>query len=398
MIQDLQPGLGDSVMKMKVCAFGFGEAGSRLHIANQLTGVHSMGGIDDPTRDQLDVLLREDGLDIAIVNVDSGLDVVRRIAHRSSECKIIGIGDGSDPQAVIDAMNAGCCQFVPTPITASTIHKVQEAIEAVRLINGMRMSRRVCVVGSSGAAGATTVACHMASELGAISSAAIVDLDLEFGNVATVFDVEPTHCLASACRTVEADVSVLSRSVCEAGPVSVLARPKSIGEIDAVTPEALDHVLLSLSEMFPYVVVDLSRPNGELGQAAMKGADSVVIVVQPNVMSIRNAARARDAAVAAGVDPKRVKVVLNRCDSGGDGMSAKEVADTFDGDLLAQVPNEWASVRKSLDLGDLLPADSPAGAAMRLAARGLVGVQPAEEQPRRRKRFRLLSGVRAIFP
>jgi len=268
-------------------------------------------------------------------------------------------------------------------------------VEAVRAAKGMRMSRRACVVGSSGAAGATTVACHLASEFGALSAAAIVDLDLEFGNVATVFDVEPTHCLASVCRTVEADVSVLNRSITEVGPLAILARPKSIGEIEAVTPEALSSVFLSLAEMFPYVVVDLSRPNGELGQAAMKGADSVVIVVQPNVMSIRNAARARDAAIASGVDPKRVKVILNRCDSGEAGMSAKEVGAAFDDGLLAQVPNEWAAVRKSLDLGHLLPADSPAGAAMRLAARELVGVQPAE-QPRRRRR-RLLSGVRSML-
>jgi len=382
LIQDLQPGLGDSVMKMKVCAFGFGEADNKLHIANQLTGVHSMGGMNNPSREQLDLLLRDDGLDIAIVNVDVGLDVVRRISHRSSDCKIVGIGSGADPAAVIAAMNAGCSQFVPTPATAPD---VQAAVEAVRAAKGMRMSRRVCVVGSSGAAGATTVACHLASEFGALSAAAIVDMDLEFGNVATVFDVEPTHCLASVCRTVEADVSVLNRSITEVGPVAILARPKIIGEIEAVTPEALSSVFLSLSEMFPYVVVDLSRPNGELGQAAMKGADSVVIVVQPNVMSIRNAARAKDAAIAAGVEPNRVKVILNRCDSGEAGMSAKEVADTFDGGLLAQVPNEWATVRKSLDLGHLLPTDSPAGAAMRLAARELVGVQPAE-QPRPRKR------------
>ena len=51
-------------MKMKVCAFGFGEADNKLHIANQLTGVHSMGGMNNPSREQLDLLLRDDGLDI----------------------------------------------------------------------------------------------------------------------------------------------------------------------------------------------------------------------------------------------------------------------------------------------------------------------------------------------
>lgn len=371
---------------MNLCIFGFGKPDNKTHIFNQLSKERGLSVVAEPKGvENLASVLRDNGgLDVAVVNIDQGLDTVQRISHMS-DCKVIGVGDTNDAKVVIEAMRAGCCRFVPSP---ATLKDIRSAIDSIRVAEGMRSSKRVCIVGSSGAAGATTVACHVAIELGAmVGSAAIVDLDLELGCVDTFFDINPGHCLADACRS-EVDSTALRRTVADVDRVSVLARPGNIQSIADITPEAMDKVFLSLAELFPYVVVDMSRPNGELGASAMRDADCVAIVAQANVMSLRNAARVREAAVAAGVGADRIKLILNRCGSACK-LGDPEVAKAFDGEMLAKIPNDWANVRECLDFGKALPDDSPARMEIKRMVRRLIGAEPEPVKKRR--------GLRAIF-
>lgn len=368
---------------MKLCVFGFRQPDSKLH--THLAKERDLEVVTEPSGpEQFASVLRDDGgIDVAVVNV--GLGLVRRISHMS-DCKIIGVGDTDDAKAVIEAMKAGCCQLVPCP---ATINDIRSAIDSIRVAEGMRTSKRLCIVGSSGAAGATTVACHMAIELGALAgSAAIVDLDLELGGVSTFFDIDPGHCLTDACRS-DPDAAALRRMMADVDRVSVLARPGSIRDIGDITPEAMDKVLLSLAELFPYVIVDMSRPNGELGASAMQNADCVAIVAQANVMSMRNAARVREAAAAAGVGDDRVKLILNRCGSACHKLGPAEIAQAFDGEVLANIPNDWEGVCKCLDLGEALPAESPARMEIKRAARRLIGAEPETPKKPRRSLLKL---------
>lgn len=356
---------------MKVCVFGFGPPNNKLHIHNQLAKERDIQMVAEPKESEkfTSVLRDNGGVDVAIVNINSGLETVQRISHMSG-CKVIGVGDTNDAKMVIEAMRAGCCQFVPRP---ATIEDIRSAIDNIRVSEGVRASKRLCIVGSSGAAGATTVACHMAIEFGALAgSAAIVDLDLELGGVGTFFDIDPEHCLADACRN-DVDITSLRRTMTDAGRVSILARPSNIGDIGEVSPDTLGKVFLSLAEIFPYVVVDMSRPNGELGQIAMQNADCVAIVAQANVMSIRNAVRVRAAAKASGVSDDRVKLILNRCGSACHRLGNAEIAEAFSGEVLANIPNDWAAVHECLDLGQALPDKSAARIEIRRAASRMIG-------------------------
>lgn len=372
---------------MNVCVFGFGQPDSKLHISSQLAKERGIKVVAEPSGpEQLASVLRDGGgIDVAVVNIGRGLDTVQRISHMS-DCKVIGVGDTGDAKAVIEAMRAGCCQLVPCP---AAIEDVRSAIDSIRVAEGMRTSKRLCIVGSSGAAGATMVACHMAIEIGALTgSAVIVDLDLELGGVSTFFDINPGHCLVDACRS-DPDAAALRRMVTDVDRVSVLARPGNIQDIGDITREAMDKVFLSLAELFPCVIVDMSRPNGELGASAMRNADCVAIVAQANVMSMRNAVRVREAAAAAGVGDDRVKLILNRCGSACHKLGDTEIAQAFGGEVLASIPNDWENVCKCLDLGKALPPESPARMEIKRAARRLIGAEP--EAPKRRR------GLRAIF-
>lgn len=366
---------------MKVCMFGLDK-----HISNHLAKEHDIQVVAEPDGiEQFASVLRgNDCIDVAIVNIDRGLEIARSIS-RMSDCKVIGVGDTDDAKIVIDAMRAGCCQFVPR---SATMADIRSAIDNIRVSDGMRMSKRLCIVGSSGAAGATTVACQMAIELGALAgSAAIVDLDLELGGVSMFFDLDPMHCLADACRS-DLDAAELRRTMTDIDRVSILARPDSIQDISDVTPEAMDKVFLSLAAMFPYVIVDMSRPNGELGASAMRNADCVAIVAQANVMSMRNAARVRTAAVAAEVSSDRIMLILNRCGSACHKLGKAEIAQAFAGEVLGSIPNDWATVCECLDLGQALPDESAARTEIRRMARRLIGADP--EVPKRRRGLRKL--------
>jgi pilus assembly protein CpaE len=339
---------------------GMGEIKSRLEsidwvcIVGEST-IHDIGP-------ELDV-------DIALVNLESssGMDTVKRLAQGLPAVKVIGVGS-SDPTQIINAMRAGCSQFVTVPIEETDL---KNAFLSARPSEG-RKSKRICVVGTSSGAGATTVACNLAVELASLpSSCAIVDLDVEFGGVASAFDCDPRHTIANLCSSDNLDsldqqkVAAAMEEVCG---VSILARPGEMSEVHSVDPEGVSKTLAIMDQLFDFVIVDLSRINGLLGLAAIRNSDYVVIVVQPNVMCARNAERAQKIIINEGIDPKNIGIVINRASSAGN-VEYEELQNVLKSRVIGKIPNDYSSVSMSLDTGF---ASSEASGAVREAIRDLA--------------------------
>jgi pilus assembly protein CpaE len=213
-----------------------------------------------------------------------------------------------------------------------------------------------------------------------------VDLDLEFGSVASAFDCTPTYTLANLCNGDEVDSHMIRAALAELpNNVSLLARPTDLEQVYDVSPARLREVLDTLAEMFPYVVIDMSRLNGEVGRVALEHAHRVIIVTQSNVFSVRNASRVLETLHRAGVDPERVEAVINRAQSNGKRKKGKELASYVSCPVHTRVPNEYSRVQTSLDRGII--ADMEKDSAVRLAimeiAGRIAGISLEDRHPRR---------------
>jgi len=334
--------------------------------------------VETSSWDELKEWIRHAHIDLVAVNLgdnkDQGLVIVQRIMELAPTCAVLGISTRSDPDTIISAMRAGCTQYVTWPIDPIDLRNAVERIRATR-INTAHTSKRICVIGSSGGSGATAIACNLAMELAHITDhrSALVDLNMEFGDVCSSFDCNPTYTLYDVCTAeVEIDRLLLSKALHELPcNVSLLGRPNRLEEAREIMPEAISAVLKVLGSMFPHVVVDLPRSLSFINSAALADADHVLIVTQLGVPFIRNATRIYDCLLQMGTDEQCVEIVLNRCSANFERITPDEVEAHFGQPIFAMIPNDYRRVQTSLDFGHPIVTDAPTSPA-RLAIKEMA--------------------------
>jgi len=336
------------------------------------------------TWDELKEWLRIKPVDVVAVNLgdqkDHALAIVQRITEVAPTCAVLGVSRRTEPETIISAMRAGCNQFVAWPIDLNDLKQALNRIRKVRF-QGQNASKRVIVIGSAGGAGATTIACNLAVELGRLSDqpSALVDMNLEFGDVCSTFDCEPAFTIADICRSgVEADRVLLAKAMHELEcRVAILASPKTIDDVLAIDPDSIPAMFEAMAAMFPFIVVDMLRSYAYLSCTAINTADHILIVTQPGVSFVRNAGRILNYLRSFNISDDRIHIVLNRSNSSLDRISPDDVAKHFGKPVYAMIPNDFRRVQWSLDLGQPITAkgpSSPARAAIADLARRIAGL------------------------
>ncbi len=297
---------------------------------------------------------------------------VERIAELQPECAIIGVCDDNQPDTIISAMRAGCAQFVPLPLDAADF---KAALDRVRRNGtpGPATQQRICLMGSAGGAGTTTISCNLALELADLTGTevALVDLNLSFGDVACHFDCAPHYGVSDVCRTSnEIDRTMLEQAIhMLPNGVGLLSRPDVDTQVD-VHPQHIEHMLSVLGQMYRYVVVDLPRNFDTLNMAALSNADRVLIITQLTVPGLRNATRMREHLLCLGANEEHIGVVVNRGNASHERITTDEVSKHFKRPVYAIVPNDYKHITAARDLGQPMAANSPARVGIReLASR-----------------------------
>ena len=368
-----------------------------------LNFVRVVAEVNNP--DDLANLLHRAKINLIFFHLDPNpnpvVDVIDQVSTKFPELALIALSHKSGPDAILAPMRAGCDQFVCEPIEPNDLANAVSRVASRRLLSNTR-SKCVCVVGASGGSGATSIACNLALEVGNLADrdCALVDLDLQFGDVALNFDTEPRytiHDLADAGH--ELDRAVIASTVttlpCK---VAFLARPDSFEQSEAVTPDVVHRVLELMTLIYENVVVDVPGVFEPRTIAAMGQADLILIVCQLVVPSLRNAKRLMDALSRMGVPQDRIEIVVNRSDGKAGRITEADVESTMKKKVFATIPNDYQFVARSIDFGRPIAAmdrNSPVRSAIRKIARKIItektNAQPEAKEAKKGIISRLLS-------
>ncbi len=333
-------------------------------------------------------------------NPEAVMEVIDHVSTKYPELALIAVSHLTDPEAILAPMRAGCDQFVCEPIDHNDLANAVARVASRRLLSNTK-SRCICVVGSSGGAGTTSIACNLALEIGNLADrdCALVDLDLQFGDVALNFDCEPRYTIHDLAESGnELDRSILATTVttlpCK---VALLSRPDTIEQQEAITPEVIHRVIELMALVYENVVIDVPGRFDIQTIAAMGQADLILIVCQLQVPSLRNAKRFYETLTRMGVPEERIEVVINRSDGKSGRLTERDVEETLKKPVFAIIPNDYQFVARSIDFGRPIAAldrNSPVRAAIRKMARKIVTgpvVKTAEKEARKGLFSRLLS-------
>ena len=248
--------------------------------------------------------------------------------------------------------------------------------------------RVITVISPKGGSGKTTVASNLAVGLALAepNRAVLVDLDLQFGDVATALRLSPENTLVDATRMPGAIDGMALKSFLTPHPTNLwaLCGPDSPAEGEDVSVEQASQVIQTLANEFRYVVVDTSAGLGEHTLSVLDISTDVVLVCAMDVPSIRSLRKALDALDQLGMNQQRRHLVINRADSKV-GLDLNDVEASIGMNVDITVPSS-RSVPLAMNQGSPLVESDPRSP----VARQLTGLaerfaeQPIEQAPRRR--------------
>jgi pilus assembly protein CpaE len=181
-----------------------------------------------------------------------------------------------------------------------------------------RMGRVITVTAPKGGAGKTVLASNLAVGLAreAPRRVVVVDLDLQFGDIAYAFSLEPQHSVVDAAASGADDPTALKvfLSHHEAG-LYALCAPDDPGGGDEVNAEAVPGILSRLAAEFDFVVVDTGAGLTEHTLAALDVSTDAILIADADVPSIRHLAKVVATLDRLQMVRMRRHFVLNRADA-----------------------------------------------------------------------------------
>jgi pilus assembly protein CpaE len=187
--------------------------------------------------------------------------------------------------------------------------------------NGSKPTKRgmiISVFSSKGGTGKTFLTTNLATAIAEISGedTAVVDLDVDMGDVFSYFGLEPNKQILDLIalgegadrETVIANSTPLADHLFGFGAVPDPAMQPPGGE-------AVGKYLRVLRSNFSYVVVDASADYTDLALACFDLSDAICLVTGLDVVGVKHLSKALETLLSIGLPRERFRIVLNRADS-----------------------------------------------------------------------------------
>ena len=237
----------------------------------------------------------------------------------------------------------------------------------------------ISVFSSKGGAGKTFLTTNLATAIAQLSGrdTAVVDMDVDMGDVFSYFGLEPNKQVSdliglgegATTDEVFANSIQLDDHLFGFGAVPDPAMESPGGE-------AVGKYLRVLRNNFAYVVVDASNDYTDLALACFDLSDAICLVTGLDVVGVKHLSKALDTLISIGLPRERFRIVLNRADSKV-GLDARDVERVMKIEVDTMIPSSRL-VPTSLNKGRPVYLDEPncdVSQSIRQLAKRFTGMQ-----------------------
>ena len=239
------------------------------------------------------------------------------------------------------------------------------------------MGKSIVITSGKGGVGKTTTTANVGTALAALGKKVIVvdgdtglrNLDVLMGLenriVYTLFDVVDGRCRLKQATIKDKRYSNL-----------FLLPTAQTKDKDDISPEQMLKVINELKEEYDYVLIDCPAGIEQGFENSVIGADRALIVVNPEITSVRDADRVIGKLDAKGLDDHGI--IINRIDynmtKSGNMLDVQDIIETLSVKLMGVVPDD-KNVTISTNKGEpiVLEENSFAGQAFKNIARRITG-------------------------
>lgn len=339
-----------------------GDFNMRLHqaVAGGLTGdVQTFASDVIPAEPQdLFEQMNQERPEVLILGPDVRLDDALRLATvfdvRFPEISVILVAE-ADPDTVLHAMRAGIRDVLNPAADPAHIRVILERAcqafasrQRTQELQPADPTPKGLVIGvfsPKGGVGKTTIATNIAVGLGKIApmSVVIVDLDLQFGDVASGLDLNPEHTVTDAVTPSASQDSLVLKAFLTVHPASIyaLCAPRNPVEADDISVDQVSRLLEQLASEFQYVVIDTAPGLTEIVLTSLEHCTDAVWVTGMDVPGVRGLRSGLDVLRQLNILPATRHVVLNMADAKS-GLSVADVEATVGAPVDVSIPRSKA--------------------------------------------------------
>ncbi|WP_232475027.1 AAA family ATPase [Neoroseomonas rubea] len=304
---------------------------------------------------------------ILIVDISGVEDPFAALDDLASVCtpdvRVLVVGERTEIGFYRDiTRNIGVHEYLHKPLTRDNVARLfAPHVQGSGDVGQDRGGQVTVVCGVHGGVGATTLAVNLGLSLeeATRSHVAILDLHLRGGTAAMMLGARVTSGLRIALEEPErVDSLFLDRVAVPIGErVRLIAAEEPMEADTCPSEEGVRRVIDMLRQRFNHVVVDLPMPPGPVEKMVLQRARHVVLVLGPDVASIRDTVSLRKLVATTGA-PGRVMTVLNG--SGRRGyLPDKLVAEGIGAAPEVVIPDLPRQLPRAANLGRPALRDSP---------------------------------------
>ncbi len=258
------------------------------------------------------------------------------------------------------AMYSGAIDIVSLPVVEKEVAKA--VTEAERLIEEKlsthinrvenKQGSVITVCSTKGGVGKTTVSVNLAVALSKLNKKVVVlDLDLQFGDVAILFDVQPKKTIyewVKECYEQDGE-NVQSFITSHSSGVDVLAAPLLPEFAELISGIHVTAVIEQLKKHYDFVIIDTPPSLVETVLVSLEHSDEIFLITSMDLPTLKNGKLAIETLQLLGLKDK-IKIILNR-DTEMEGMKVDTVEKILATKVDAKIPSDYKAVVQSFNNG-----------------------------------------------